>query len=111
MTYTSGIERKKEIGILRSMGVSKNNIRLIFIMENMILGFISGIGGLFISIILSGPINIIFNSLLEADSIYIMKFSNNILLILLSIILSALGAYIPSKNASNQDIILSLETA
>ena len=111
ITYISVLERKKEIGILRSMGVSKNNIRLIFIMENMILGFISGIGGLFISIILSGPINIIFNSLLEADSIYLMKFSNNILLILLSIILSALGAYIPSKNASNQDIILSLETA
>ena len=109
ITYISVLERKKEIGILRSMGISKRDIQLLFIMENIILGFISGIIGIFISILSSGIINTIFNSLLEADSIYTMRLSNNILLILLSIFLSVLGAYIPSKKASNNEIIVSIE--
>lgn len=110
ITYISILERRKEIGILRSMGTSKKDIKLLFIMENSILGFISGIVGIFISIMTSPIINSIFKSLLESDSIYTMRFSNNIMLILLSISLSSLGAYIPSKKASNEDIITSLES-
>ena len=108
ITYISVLERKKEIGILRSMGVSKKNIKYLFICENVILGLISGVTGIFISILLSGPINIITKDLLES-SIYSMRLSNNILLILLSMFLGALGAYIPSKKASNENIIKALE--
>ncbi len=110
ITYISVLERKKEIGILRSMGVSKKNLSYIFLMENIILGFVSGIIGIFISIMFSGPINIIFNNLIEADNIFTMRLSDNLLLILLSMFLSMLGAYIPSKKASNESIINALET-
>ena len=109
ITYISVLERRKEIGILRSMGVSKKHIRYLFLMENIILGFISGIIGIFISILLSGPINIIFNSLIEADHIFSMSFSDNLFLILLSIFLSVIGAYIPSRKASKENIVLALE--
>lgn len=109
ITYISVLERKKEIGILRSMGVSKKNIKYLFICENIILGFISGITGLFISIVLSGPINIITKELLESSDIYSMRMGDNILLILLSMLLGAIGAYIPSKKASKENIISSLE--
>ena len=109
ITYISVLERRKEIGILRSMGVSKKYIRYLFLMENIILGFISGIIGIFISILLSGPINIIFNNLIEADHIFSMSFSDNLFLILLSIFLSVIGAYIPSRKASKENIVLALE--
>ncbi|MBR2603770.1 MAG: FtsX-like permease family protein, partial [Bacilli bacterium] len=110
ITYISVLERKKEIGILRSMGSSKKDIKFLFIMENVLLGFSSGIVGIFISIMSSPIINTIFKRLLETDSIFLMKFSNNIMLILLSISLSVLGAYIPSKKASDENIITSLES-
>ena len=109
ITYISVLERKKEIGILRSMGVSKKSIRYLFLMENIILGFISGITGIFISILFSAPINAIFNSLIEANNIFSMRLPDNILLIILSMFLSMIGAYIPSKKASSNDIITSLE--
>ena len=111
ITYISVLERKKEIGILRSMGVSKTNIKYLFICENIILGFISGITGILISIILSGPINLVTKELLESSDIYSMKLSDNILLILLSMGLGALGAYIPSKKASSENVIRSIENA
>ncbi len=110
ITYISVLERKKEIGILRSMGSSKKDIKFLFIMENVLLGFSSGIVGIFISIMSSPIINTIFKRLLETESIFLMKFSNNIMLILLSISLSVLGAYIPSKKASDENIITSLES-
>lgn len=109
ITYISVLERKKEIGILRSMGVSRNNVRYLFICENVILGLLSGIFGIFISIILSGPINIITKELLESSDIFSMRLSDNIMLILLSMLLGALGAYIPSKKASNNNVISLLE--
>ncbi len=109
ITYISVLERKKEIGILRSMGVSKRNIKYLFICENIILGFISGITGIFISIVLSGPINIITKELLESSNIYTMKFGDDLLLIILSMVLGAVGAYIPSKKASKENVISSLE--
>jgi putative ABC transport system permease protein len=111
ITYISVLERKKEIGILRSMGVSKTNIKYLFICENIILGFISGITGILISIILSGPINLVTKELLESSEIYSMRLSDNILLILLSMGLGALGAYIPSKKASSENVIRSIENA
>ncbi|MBR3489955.1 MAG: ATP-binding cassette domain-containing protein [Bacilli bacterium] len=111
ITYISVLERKKEIGILRSMGVSKTNIKYLFICENIILGFISGITGILISIILSGPINLVTKELLESSDIYSMRLSDNILLILLSMGLGALGAYIPSKKASSENVIRSIENA
>ncbi|MBR4830272.1 MAG: ABC transporter ATP-binding protein/permease [Bacilli bacterium] len=109
ITYISVLERKKEIGILRSMGVSKRNIKYLFICENMILGFISGITGIFISIILSGPINIITKELLESSNIYTMRLGDDLLLIILSMLLGMIGAYIPSKKASKENVITSLE--
>ena len=109
ITYISVLERRKEIGILRSMGISKKDIKYLFICENVILGFVSGIIGIFISILLSGPINLLTNELLDS-SIYSMKLSNNILLILLSMFLGLIGAYIPSKKASDENIINALES-
>lgn len=45
-------EKTKDIGILRSMGFSKKNIMLIFLIQGLILGGIGIIVGVFLSIIL-----------------------------------------------------------
>jgi putative ABC transport system permease protein len=42
------LERINEIGIMRSIGVSKRSIRALFVMESVIIGFLGGIFGVFI---------------------------------------------------------------
>jgi putative ABC transport system permease protein len=42
------LERINEIGIMRSIGVSKRSIRALFVMESLIIGFLGGIFGVFI---------------------------------------------------------------
>ncbi len=57
ITYISVLERKKEIGILRAMGASKQNISQVFNAETIIIGGLAGIIGIGITLILIIPIN------------------------------------------------------
>ncbi|MBI4779477.1 ABC transporter permease [Candidatus Falkowbacteria bacterium] len=42
------LERISEIGILRSIGASANDIRLLFLVESVLMGFLGGLGGIII---------------------------------------------------------------
>ena len=48
ITYISVIERTKEIGILRSIGASKKDIKRVFTAESFIIGLSSGVFGIVI---------------------------------------------------------------
>ncbi len=39
------LERTNEIGIMRSIGVSKRDIKKLFLFESMLMGFLGGVGG------------------------------------------------------------------
>ena len=109
ITYISVYERTKEIGILRAIGASKRNISSIFNAETFIIGLLSGIFGIGITYILIPIINIIIhhytgNIPLSA----ILEIRSAIVLVLLSIILTLIGGYIPSKKASKKDPVESL---
>ena len=45
------LERTNEIGIMRSIGVSKGDIKKLFLFESMLMGFLGGIGGLILGIL------------------------------------------------------------
>ncbi|NCC68236.1 MAG: ABC transporter ATP-binding protein/permease, partial [Clostridia bacterium] len=63
ITYISVLERTKEIGILRAMGASKRDISRVFNAETLIEGFISGIIGIGITLLLILPINALVHRL------------------------------------------------
>lgn len=56
------LERTREIGIMKSIGGSENQIRIIFFVESSIIGFIGGIFGLILGWIVTRFANIIMNS-------------------------------------------------
>ena len=53
LTYISVLERKREIGLLRSLGARKRDISIMFISEAGILGIVSGILGIALCYILA----------------------------------------------------------
>ena len=101
------LERTKEIGILRSIGYSKKNIRNIFYSESILIGIFIGLLSIIISSriikftgkILTNKFNITFN--INPNKYYFLG-------LILSIILLLVASYFPSKKASNQDPINSL---
>lgn len=111
ITYISVLERTKEIGILRAIGASKRNISSIFNAETMIIGFLSGLIGVGVSLILLVPINAIIHTLTKNNDITaILPMTASIILIILSTILTLIGGLIPSRKAAKQDPVLALRS-
>lgn len=111
ITYISVLERRKEIGILRAMGASKNNVAQVFNAETMITGFLAGIFGVGLSLISLIPINALIHKLAETEDVSaIMPWEAAIILVVLSVFLTLIGGLIPSKSASRQDPVTALRT-
>ena len=111
ITYISVLERTKEIGILRSIGASKRNVSSIFSAETFIIGLLSGLMGIFITLVCIPIINSIIHNLTGNNNINaIISLKACIILIVLSIILTLIGGLIPSKKASKQDPVIALRT-
>ena len=111
ITYISVLERKKEIGILRAIGASKHNISQVFNAETFIIGLLSGLMGIGITLLLLIPTNIIIHNVSNQTSINAMlPVSGAVVLILLSIGLTLLGGLIPSRKAAKEDPVKALRT-
>lgn len=110
ITYISVLERTKEIGILRAIGASKKDISRVFNAETLIVGLISGVFGILITVLLTIPINHIIYQLTNVRIITSVPFIAAIILILISIGLTVIAGLIPSKIASKKDPVIALRT-
>lgn len=61
VTYTSVVERTKEIGILRAVGGRRKDITLLFILESGIIGAFAGLIAIVFSLFISIVANLIMN--------------------------------------------------
>ncbi len=100
ITYISVLERAKEIGILRSLGARRKDISRVFNAETLLIGLTSGIIGVGITKILLFPINAILYNLTDLKKLGILSYKHAIILILVSVILTLIGGFIPSVKAS-----------
>ena len=110
ITYISVFERTKEIGVLRSIGASKKNIKNVFTAESLIIGFISGIIGISITLLLNIPVNLIIDALAGIGSVSKLPVGGAIILVVLSCFLTYIAGLIPSKVASEKDPVVALRT-
>lgn len=110
ITYISVLERTKEIGILRAIGASKKDISRVFNAETLIIGLVSGVIGIGVTIILNIPINILIESLAGVKSISSLPIVGAIVLVLISVLLTTVGGLIPAKMASKKDPVEALRT-
>ncbi len=111
ITYISVLERTKEIGILRSIGASKGNITEVFTAETFIIGLLSGIIGIGVTLLLLIPANAIIHSLAGTTDVNAyLPFWAAIVLIVLSVILTLIGGFIPSRGAAKKNPVTALRT-
>ena len=111
ITYISVLERKKEIGILRAMGASKQNVSQVFNAETIIIGGLAGIIGVGITLLLIIPINQIIAAISNGVNVKAsLPLGAGVILIVLSIVLTLIGGIIPSKKAAKEDPVLALRS-
>lgn len=110
ITYTSVIERTKEIGILKALGARKKDITRVFDAETLMLGVFSGLLGVFIAWLCTFPINAIINNMAGLDSASHLQLSHALILVAISTVLTVLGGHIPARMASKKDAVEALRS-
>ncbi len=110
ITYISVLERTKEIGILRSIGASKKDITRVFNAETFIVGLISGVLGILITLVLNVPISVVVENMTGVSHIAKLPVNGAIFLIFIDLVLTILAGLIPSKIASKKDPVEALRS-
>ena len=110
ITYTSVIERTKEIGVLRSVGASKRDVSRVFNAETTIIGLLAGVIGIVVSFLLSLVLNVVLKSLTGVAGLVSLQPLTCLILIAISVLLTFLAGLIPAKIASKKDPVLALRT-
>jgi len=108
ITYISVIERTKEIGVLRSVGASKRDVKRVFTAESFIIGLSSGVLGIAVSLLLTIPINLIFKHFTGIAGLASLPFLGSIILIVISVVLTLISGLIPAKAAAKKDPVIAL---
>lgn len=110
ITYISVLERTKEIGVLRSIGARKKDISRVFNAETIIIGLVSGLIGIGLTIILDIPINLLLKSLIQINNIAKLPVMGGVILVLISVFLTFIAGLIPSRIAAKKDPVIALRT-
>lgn len=110
ITYISVLERIKEIGILRAIGASKKDISRVFNAETFIVGFVAGLLGIGITVLLNIPINAVIKDVANVSNLAKLPIVGAVILILISMILTIIAGLIPAKVASKKDPVEALRS-
>ena len=110
ITYISVLERTKEIGILRSIGASKRDISRVFNAETLTVGFVSGMLGILVTVLLCIPVNMLIKALANISNVAQLPWAGGVILVAISMLLTFIAGLIPSRIAARRDPVVALRT-
>jgi len=110
ITYVSVVERVKEIGVLRSLGARKKDIKNLFNAETFIIGLSSGLFGVVVTYAISVGVNALLGSLTGISTLASLPVSWAAVMVAISIILTLISGLIPAKAAAKKDPVVALRT-
>ncbi len=110
LTYVSVVERIKEIGVIRSLGGRKKDVRHLFNAETFIIGFLAGLIGVIVTALLALLVNLLIKVLAGVTITAYLPFGQALTLIALSIGLTLISGLMPASAAARKDPVNALRT-
>lgn len=105
--YMSVSERTREIGVLKSIGARKKDIKLIFSTESLLVGLLSGLTGIILALAIGGVLIAILTAVLGFAPISMMWYYFVIALVI-SVVISVIAGLYPASKAAKLDPVESL---
>lgn len=105
ITYINVLEKNKDIGIYKTLGINRKQIKKIFLNQNYILSLTSSAISIIIVFLIGLNINELVSSKIGLTSL--VKINNNIIIsiILISIIITKIASIVPINIATKKKII------
>ncbi len=110
ITYVSVIERVKEIGVIRSLGGRKKDVRRLFNAETIMIGLFAGLIGIAVTLIIEVALNALLGAVIGFSGIAALKWYQALLMIGLSVLLSWISGLIPASLAAKKDPVDALRS-
>ena len=110
ITYVSVVERTKEIGILRSIGARKKDIKHVFNAETFLIGLCAGLIGIAVAYLLQVIINAILTPLTGIAGLAALPWLAAVIMVVISIVLTLLSGLFPASAAARRDPVVALRT-
>ena len=110
--YISVLERTREIGLMKALGMSGRDVSWLFRIEAAWIGFLGGLIGALSAFILGASLNPWLNKMLDlgGNSILVFDIVQIIALISVLIIVAIVAGWLPSRKAARLDPIEALRT-
>ncbi len=110
ITYVSVVERTKEIGVLRSLGARKKDIRHLFNAETFIIGLFAGLIGIGFTYLVSIPINLLLGTATGINTLADLPILSALVMVVISVGLTLISGLIPANAAAKKDPVIALRT-
>lgn len=108
ITYISVLERTKEIGILRAIGASKRDVSRVFTAETIIIGATSGVFAIAFTLVALIPINMVIEQVAGVSGLAQLPVAASAVLVCISMGLTLLAGFAPSRMAAKKDPVSAL---
>jgi len=104
MTVTL-LERTKEIGIMRTLGASPNDVKYLFVSESIVVGFLGGVSGIVMGVTLGVTVNVFLNIVAsqfggQAVSLFSFPITFLLFIAIFSAVVGYLTGVFPARRAS-----------
>ena len=110
ITYVSVVERIKEIGVIRSLGGRKKDVSRLFTAETFIIGLLSGVMGIGVTVGLTLIVSAIIKGVFGIPNIAFVEPFDAFVLIALSVVLTFISGVMPARSAAKKDPVVALRT-
>lgn len=119
VVFSSVLERKKEIGILKAVGARNKDVARVFKTESALIGFFAGVTGIAVAFIIQPIANKVIRDVLMVDADKLINipisgipftdikvpFATIIGLVVISVVVAIMAGHFPSKRATKIQVI------
>lgn len=97
----SAVQKSKQIGILKAMGIRTGSVSRVFMIQGLVLGTLGTLSGLGLGLLMSKA----FIVLAKQDYTLLLKPMTTAIIVLSTIVAAVLAAYLPARQVSQIDPI------
>jgi len=103
-------ERTKEIGVMKVIGASVRDIRMLFLTEASFIGFMGGIAGMIISFIVSKGINVVAMNMGQTYSISVIPWYLAVAAVIFATFIGTAAGFMPAVRATKLSALAAIKT-